>query len=61
MNTQTLRNLLEIFKTPSAPQLAQRELEEAERLLLEAHSQREYCESMVNYYQKKITRLQNYL
>ena len=57
----TANNFREIFKTPTAQQLALRELQESERLLLEAQSQREYCEAMTSYYQKKISRLQNYL
>ena len=35
----------------------QRELDQAHRSLLEAHSAREYAESMVTYHQARIERL----
>jgi len=39
----------------------QRELDQAHRSLLEAHSAREYAEAMVTYHQNRIERLRNTL
>jgi hypothetical protein len=47
-----------VFIAPSAEVLAQRELEDAKRQLLEALSQRDYQESMVVCHTKRVTRLQ---
>ena len=41
----------------SHAELMQRELDQAHRSLLEAHSAREYAESMVAYHQARIARL----
>lgn len=41
----------------SHAELMQRELDQAHRSLLEAHSAREYAESMVAYHQARIERL----
>jgi hypothetical protein len=41
----------------SHAELMQRELDQAHRSLLEAHSAREYAESMVTYHQARIERL----
>lgn len=46
-----------MFKTPQADVLAQRELESAQRELLQAHSQKEYWEQMVVYQTKRVNRL----
>ena len=53
--------LLELFKKPSASVLAQRELEESQRLLLVAQSMAEYGASQATYQQNKIRRLQRML
>lgn len=45
------------FRTPSPQELMARELDQAQRGLLEAHSAREYAESMVDYHSKRIERL----
>jgi hypothetical protein len=50
-----------IFATPSAEMLALRELEEAKRRLLEAHSYREEAECRVACYSDRIARLTEYL
>ena len=50
-----------VYTTPSAESLAQRELEESKRRLLEAQSSREYAVSMCSYYEAKIKRLTVYL
>jgi len=60
-----LRNVIELisapFRKPSAEVLALQELEEAKRLLLEAHSAQEYALSMCEYHQARIDRLTSYL
>ena len=53
--------LKSVYTTPSAEQLALRELEDAKRRLLEAQSSREYADSMCKYCEAKIKRLTNYL
>jgi hypothetical protein len=50
-----------LFDAPSAESIALRELEECKRELLNAHSSREYAESMCGYYHTKITRLNAFL
>lgn len=54
------RKLTEITKAPSAKVLAQKELEEAQRALLEAHSAVEYSLAMVEYHTKRVDRLREY-
>ena len=58
-------NLIDYFKnaykTPSAEQIALRELETAKRSLLEAQSGREYADSMCKYHEARIKRLTAYL
>lgn len=49
------------FQTPSAEQLAQRELQEAQRELLAAQSAAEYAARMVGYNQDRIKRLKAFL
>lgn len=49
--------MLNYFKTPSAEELAKRELENAKRELLQALSQKEYWEQIVVYQTKRVTRL----
>lgn len=53
-----MRELIETFRKPSAEVLAQRELEEARRQLLAAHSAMEYYQSMVSYHTGRIERLE---
>lgn len=51
----------QLCSAPSPETIALRELEACKRELLNAHSSREYAESMCGYYQTKITRLNTYL
>lgn len=53
--------ILTIFRTPTAEQLAQRELEEARRQLLVAHSSQEYAQTIVEYHRKRVSRLETLL
>lgn len=61
MLKDTIDWLKSVYTTPSAEQLALRELEDAKRRLLEAQSSREYATSMCSYYEAKIKRLTAYL
>ncbi len=49
------------FKTPSADELAARELEEAKRELLRALSGQDYANRIVQYHQDRVKRLTEYL
>ena len=53
--------LKNLYATPSAEQIALRELETAKRSLLEAQSGREYADSMCKYHEARIKRLTTYL
>lgn len=50
-----------IFRTPSALELAAKELDQAERSWLEAQSAREYADAMVTYHGDRIDRLRRYI
>ena len=54
-----MRSLLALFRPPSPLALATRELEEAERSLLSAHSAAEYADAMVLYHSQRIERLRS--
>lgn len=49
------------FRLPSAKELAAKELEAAQRKLLEALSAQEYAKRMADYHQDRIKRLTAYL
>ena len=53
--------LIEMFRAPSAEVLALRELEQAERSLLEAQTSQEYAHRMSEYHNDRIKRLTAYL
>ena len=55
------RDIIEIFRRPSAEVLAQRELEDAKRAHLEALSATEYANRMSAYHSDRIKRLRAYL
>jgi hypothetical protein len=61
MFTEIVRYLKSVYGTPSAEVIALRELEEAQRRLLEAQSGKEYAESIVKYREAQIKRLTAYL
>jgi hypothetical protein len=52
-----LDQLKQLFKTPTADELAQREYDEARRELLISQSAAEYHESMIDYHIKRLLRL----
>jgi len=56
-----INELKKMWTAPSAKVLALRELEDAERRLLEAQTAREYAESMCKYREAQIKRLTAYL
>jgi len=56
-----IKRTFNVFRTPSALELAARELAQAERALLEAESGREYATAMVEYNDERIQRLRRYL
>lgn len=55
------RKLIELTRAPEAEVLARRELEDAKRSLLEAHSAVEYAEALVGYHSRRVSRLTQYL
>lgn len=58
---QQVKETLNIFRTPSPLELAAKELDMAERGLLEAQSAREYADAMVTYHGERIDRLRRYI
>ena len=56
-----MSKILEIFREPSAMTLAVRELEQAQRGLLEAQTSQEYAPRMSEYQLDRINRLTAYL
>ena len=52
-----LRDLAAVFRPPTASVLALRELEDARRSLLGAHSAREYAAALVTYHTARVDRL----
>jgi len=56
-----LRDIIETFRKPSATTLAYRELEEAQRNLLECQKQRDYYAKLSEFSEIRITRLKRML
>ena len=52
-----LDQLKQLFKTPTADELAKREYDEARRELLISQSAAEYHQSMIEYHIKRLLRL----
>ena len=55
---QTIRR---IFAALTPAELAAKELADAERRIMEAHSAKEYAESVISYNTARITRLRSFL
>ena len=55
------QRFLTMLKTPTATELAVRELENAKRDMLEAQSASEYAKHMVAYHVERIARLTSYI
>lgn len=51
----------DFFKTPTAEELAIKELEEAKRELLRALSGQDYANRIVQYHQDRVKRLSEYV
>lgn len=56
-----IKQFIDPFRKPSAEVMAQRQLEEAKRELLEAQAGQEYAAAMVQYHQARISRLNRIL
>ena len=56
-----INELKKLWSTPSAEVIALRELEDANRKLLEAQTSREYAESMCKFRESQIKRLTAYI
>lgn len=54
---KALREIIDLFRPPRAEVLAERELEDARRKLLEAMSGLEYANAMVEYHRSRVQRL----
>lgn len=52
------QRLRDVFRAPSADQLAVHDLEEAQRKLLDAQAQQEYVTAMATMYLERVARLQ---
>ena len=52
-----MKALMRLFTKPSAEELAQRELDEARRLLLDSQRTRDYHQKMVEFHQVRINAL----
>lgn len=52
-----LNQIKELFRTPTADELAKREYDEARRQLLVSQSAAEYHQSMIEYHIKRLLRL----
>lgn len=55
-----MKSIIALFTQPSAAALAKKELDDAQRGLLQAQSTAEYANSMVNYHTARIRRLSKY-
>lgn len=55
------KRIAELFNVPTAHELAQRELAEAERELLRAQTSADYAASLVRYNEARIARLRRTL
>lgn len=56
-----IKKLINAFSIPDPAVIAQRELQEAKRSLLQAQSAHEYAESLARYHAARIQRLTQYL
>jgi hypothetical protein len=50
-------DIKDLFVKPSAKRLMEKEIDESERLLLQAHTNTEHWQSQVEYHTKKLKRL----
>jgi len=52
-----MNTLLKMFRKPTIDERKQREIHDAEHLLLEAHTAKEYAESVIAYNNARLARL----
>lgn len=58
---EEFKRTFRVFRPMSAFEMAIRELSEAERQLLEAHTAKGYASAMVAYHEERIARLRQYI
>jgi hypothetical protein len=61
VNMNLTYRLKELWRLPSATEMAAKELEEAKRRYLDAQSAMEYARRMSDYHADRVKRLTNYL
>lgn len=61
VNMNLIYRIQDLWRLPSATEMAAKELEEAKRRFLEAQSAMEYARRMSDYHADRIKRLTNYL
>lgn len=61
VNMNLTYRIQELWRLPSATEMAAKELEEAKRRFLEAQSAMEYARRMSDYHADRVKRLTNYL
>jgi anti-sigma28 factor (negative regulator of flagellin synthesis) len=52
-----IRDFIEVFRKPSVDVIAQRQLDDARRSLMNAHESLEYAKAMVQFNEERIKRL----
>jgi hypothetical protein len=61
LNMNFIERVQNLWRLPSAKEMAAKELEEAKRRFLDAQSSMEYAKRMSDYHADRIKRLTNYL
>lgn len=61
LNMNLTYRIQDLWRLPSATEMAAKELEEAKRRFLEAQSAMEYARRMSDYHADRVKRLTNYL
>ena len=61
LNMNLIYRIQDLWRLPSATEMAAKELEEAKRRFLEAQSAMEYARRMSDYHADRVKRLTNYL
>ena len=61
LNMNLIYRIQDLWRLPSATEMAAKELEEAKRRFLDAQSAMEYARRMSDYHADRIKRLTNYL
>lgn len=52
-----MNTILKMFRRPTIQERKDKEISDAEHLLLEAHTAKEYAESIISYNTSRLTRL----